>query len=150
MPNHLSLISEDGQWKAELHAWKSNWLIYASIGSEVRLYHRQQTKNVWGQSTVEWVEAAGGFTINNTYKGGGYSISLSANFQDKSYGELKEWAWGLVKIDINIDTGGISEGPTTASLIIDSVEAHIGGVVGNFRFEGVVSADTAIVQQSTW
>jgi hypothetical protein len=150
MPNHLTLISKDGQWKAELHAWKSNWFIYASIGTEATLYHRQETRNVWGNSTVDWVETAGSITISNVYKGGGHTITQSAQFRNRSHGELKVWAVGLLKIDINLDTGEPSDGPASASLIVDSVEGHLAGVVGSFRFEGVVSADTAIVQQSIW
>ncbi|WP_239405178.1 hypothetical protein [Frankia sp. Cj3] len=150
MANHLTLVSRDGQWKAELHAWKSNWLVYASIGGEATLYHRQETKNTWGQSTVDWVETTGSIFINNIYKGGGRTFNQSVQFQGRSHGELKVWAVGFLKIDINIDTGDVSGSPTTASLIVDSVEAHISGVVGSFEFEGVVSAATAIVQQSTW
>jgi hypothetical protein len=150
MANHLTLVSKDGLWKAELHAWKSNWFFYASIGAEVTLYHRQQTSNVWGNTVTDWVETAGTITIDNIYKGSGLQVAQNAQFSNRSHGELKVWAVGILKIDIGLDTGSVGDGPQSASLIVDSVESHISGQVGPFTFQGVVTADSAIVQQSTW
>ena len=146
MPNKLTLMSQDGQWKAELHAWKSNWIIYKSIGSECTVYHREQTKNVWGQSKVDWVKKPSRISITNIYKGNGLQISRSTSV-NASHAELKEWAWGFLKIDVNIDTGAVDPGPTSAILIIDSVEGNISVGIG---VHGIVSADTEVVQQSIW
>jgi hypothetical protein len=148
--NHLTLVSKDGQWKAELHAWKSNWFVYASIGGEVTLYHRQQTKNVWGNTVTDWVETPGTISISNIYKGSGQKITQSAQFRNRSHAELKIWAVGIIKIDIGLGDGGVEGSPQSASLIVDSVESHISGQIGDFAFQGVVDADTAILQQSTW
>lgn len=147
MANRLTLLSRDGQWKAELHAWKSNWIFYKSIGSECTVYHRQETKNVWGNTTTDWVEKAAQINITNVYKGsGGLQITKSAS-ANASYLELKEWAVGFILINVNLDTGEAGPGAGQASLIVDSVDATIGVSIG---VQGNVSADTAVVQQSIW
>jgi len=56
MANDVTVFSKGGDWKAEIHAWKNNYLFYKSIGTEVTVYHREQTKNIWGSTVTDWVE----------------------------------------------------------------------------------------------
>lgn len=140
MGNKRTVMSRDGQWKAELHAFKDNWLVYARIGSECKLFHRQKKK---------WVRRDAAISIVNTYKGGGLQITRQGA-NNGSYAALFEFAYGFIGIDIKIDTGEVGPSGGTAKLIINSVDAEISVQVPGDRLTGKVSADTAIVQQSTW
>lgn len=55
MASEITLFSKSGDWKADVEAWKNNFLFYKSIGTEVTVYHREQTKNVWGNTVTDWV-----------------------------------------------------------------------------------------------
>ena len=149
MANRLTVVSKDGQWKAEMHAWKSHWLIYASIGSECTVYRRQRTRNVWGQSVVAWVKTPAPVTITNIYRGSGQEVTRLGQFNGADVG-LKETATGLLRITIQVDTGAMDPGVGGPSIIIDSVEAHIAVGIGDEILSGVVSAGTYVIHQSTW
>jgi hypothetical protein len=147
--NRVTVVSEDGQWKAEMHAWKSHWIVYASIGSECSVYHRQETKNVWGQSVIDWVKVPATITITNIYRGSGLEITRVGQFNSAD-AELKEFATGFFLIKINLDTGGVDPGVGGPSMIVETVEAHIAASTGRQILSGVVTAGTYVVDQSTW
>lgn len=161
----LTVVSRDGQWKADLHAWKDWWVFYASIGAEVTVYRRQEHKNTWGD-TVDWVRAPAFISISNTYygrtptgepppepsppqPGPPYSITQTVEFREQSYGQLKLWATGILKI--TIDTGGgTTPGGSGAKLIVDRVVSTITIGVRGDQLQGVVDAGSYVIDQSTW
>ena len=42
MANDVTVFSKGGDWKAEIHAWKNNYLFYKSIGTEVTVYEAHE------------------------------------------------------------------------------------------------------------
>ena len=49
----------------DVEAWKNNFLFYKSIGTEVHVYHREQTKNIWGSTR----QSMGGETMTQIKAG---------------------------------------------------------------------------------
>jgi hypothetical protein len=152
MPRSLTVTSNDGQFKVEMKAFKDWWFFYASIGSTATVFRRQQTKDTWGQTVTDWVPFGEALiTINNIYRGSGLEFSRSIQVRG-SRAELKEWAVGFFKVDIKIADAGVSTDtrPNAASLIVETVEAHIAASVPGNLLQGVVTASTAVTEQSTW
>jgi len=154
MPDKLTIYSRDRQWKADLRAFKDWAFVYSQIGTKVTVYHFETTHNVWGQSTTDWVEKAAAIAISNTYKGNigaggmaGFTVNVQCN---SHYCEQKEWAWGFLKIDINLDTGQVGSGPNSAVLDISGVEGDISVGVGSEILHGKVSADNILSDSSAW
>lgn len=151
MGNKLTLFTPDGQWKADLHAWKNYAFVYKSIGSEATVYHRESTKNVWGNTVTDWVRRTAFISITNVYHGSiPQTFTQNASVND-SYAELKLWAVGIIVVTINTDTGGVDGRPGGATLDVDSVVAQISvSIPGQNSLSGSVSADNIITQNSLW
>jgi hypothetical protein len=152
MGRTLTLISDDGEFKVDLRAWKDHWGVYASIGSQADVYRRQETNNVWGQPTVDWMrheDAA--IMISNTYRGQGHEIARVERFRG-SHGEQRLWATGFLSISVHLDQEEPSHDgrPNLANIPVDSVEAQIVVQVGRHALRGTVTASTAVVDQSIW
>ena len=154
MPDKLTVFSHDGLWKADIRAFKDWAFIYKQIGTKVSVYHLEKTNNVWGQSTTGWVEKAAVISISNTYKGtlgaggmGGFAVSVQCN---SHYCEHKLWAWGVLTISIDLNTGEVTQGPAGAILDVSAVEGQISVGVGNDILQGTVSADNVLTDSSAW
>ena len=150
MANDVTVFTHAGDWKAEIHAWKNNYLAYKSIGTDVTVYHREQTKNIWGNTVTDWVKKpASLIEITNVYHGSGPGAATRQKAcENASYCELKEWAFG-VTITVETDTGDTSGGGG-AILDIDSVDASVVVVIGDERLTGKVSASSALSDNSIW
>lgn len=150
MPSEVSVLSRDGNWKMEVEAWKNNFLFYTSIGTQVTVYHREKTTNVWGSSVTDWVEKkASSIFITNVYSGSvaagsGGSITRSGQWNNASEAELKEWAVGF---KITLPSG---EPGGNAILDIDKVVGTVVVVVGNDRMSATVEASSIISDNSIW
>ena len=150
MASEVTVLSKDGQWKIEVEAWKNNFLFYSSIGTQVSVYHREKTKNVWGSTVTDWVKKpASVITIVNKYTGpvfagGTGSVTKSGQWRNKSSAELKEWAVG---VKISIPSGEIGG---NAILDIDKVEGTVDVNVGNETLHAQVSASSIISDGSIW
>jgi hypothetical protein len=125
-------------------------LAYKSIGTEVTVYHREQTKNIWGSTVTDWVKKpATLIEITNVYMGTGPGAATrQASRANASYCEEKEWAVG-VSITVVTDTGDTSAGGG-ATLDIDSVNGTAVIMIGDERLTGQVSASSALSENSIW
>ena len=150
MASEITLFSKNGDWKADVEAWKNNVLFYKSIGTQVSVYHREQTKNIWGNTVTDWVsKAANAISIVNVYKGTGPGAATRSNVcNNASYCEEKEWAVG---VSITLPPDSITDVGGNAILDIDSVTGTVSIVVGgNETLSGVVSASSIISDSSIW
>lgn len=150
MASEVTLYSKDGSWRVDVEAWKNNFLVYKSIGTEVTVYHRQQTKNIWGNTVTDWVRAnASSIFIRNVYKGTGPgSATRQKTCPSSSYCEIKEWAVG-VTITIPTDGGDASVGGG-AILDIDSVTSSVVVTIGGEHLRAEVSASSIFSDSSIW
>ncbi|HET9057266.1 MAG TPA: hypothetical protein VFN30_10530 [Chitinophagaceae bacterium] len=150
MASEVTVHSRDGNWKIEVEAWKNNFLFYSSIGTEVTVYHRERTTNVWGSTVTDWVKKnAVSISITNVYSGpvasgSGGSITRSGTWNNRSYAELKEWAVGA---KISIPDGGVSG---NAILDIDKVDGSVSVNIGQEILNATVSASSIISDSSIW
>lgn len=149
MASEITLFSKNGDWKADVEAWKNNFLAYKSIGTQVSVYHREQTKNIWGNTVTDWVsKAANAISITNVYKGTGPGAATRSKVcQNSSYCEEKEWAVGIT---ISLPADSITDVGGGAILDIDSVTGTVSIVIGNEVLSGVVSASSIFSDSSLW
>jgi hypothetical protein len=147
--SEITLFSKNGDWKADVEAWKNNFLAYKSIGTQVSVYHREQTKNIWGNTVTDWVsKAANAISITNVYKGTGPGAATRSKVcQNSSYCEEKEWAVGIT---ISLPADSITDVGGGAILDIDSVTGTVSIVIGNEVLSGVVSASSIFSDSSLW
>jgi hypothetical protein len=149
MASEITIRTEDGEWKAEVEAWKNNFLFYSSIGCEVTVYRRERTTNIWGNSVTDWVRrAADSIFIRNVYSGSGPGTGTrEKTCNDQSYCELKHWAVGVnvtIPVDSPTDVGG------GAILDIDRVDSTVQVQIGREILTGEVSASSAFGDSSIW
>jgi hypothetical protein len=140
MASEMTVFSHDGNWKADIEAWKNNFWIYKSIGCQATVY-KKSGSSIWGGSS--WGRAnARSITIRNLYNGG-----IAANegtWNNQSHAELKVFAFGT-SLTIPPST------PGSAILIATSVEGIITGFFGNGEgFTGHVLASDKIEDSSIW
>lgn len=149
MASELTLFTKAGDWKADLEAWKNNFLFYKSIGTQVSVYHREQTKNIWGNTVTDWVsKAATSISIQNVYRGSGPGAATrSKTCNNASYCELKEWAVGVT---ITLPPDSVTDVGGGAVLDIDSVTGTVNVVIGGEVLRGEVSASSVISDSSIW
>ena len=149
MSSEITLLSKDGSWKAEVEAWKNNFLFYKSIGTQVTVYHRESHKNIWGNSVSDWVEkAARSITIANSYKGTGPGVATrTKTCAGASYCELKEWAVGAT---IELPPDSVTDVGGGAILDLDGVTGRVSIVVDNDVMNGEVSASSIVSDSSIW
>lgn len=149
MASEATVVSGDGQWKIEVEAWKNNFLVYKSIGTQVDVYHREQTKNVWGNTKTDWVKKrASSIHIRNTYRGTGPGVGVrEKRCAETASCELKEWAVGVtvtIPVESPTDVGG------GAILEIESVEGAVTVSAGGQTMTATVSASSALSDSSIW
>jgi hypothetical protein len=149
MASEITLFTDDGDWKAEVEAWKNNFLFYTSIGTEVRVYHREETTNIWGNTVTDWVRrSADSIFIRNVYSGSGPGAATrEKTCSNRSYCELKEWAVGVtitIPVESPTDVGG------GAILDIDEVDATVRIQIDREILTGEVSASSAFEDSSIW
>ena len=165
VPDELTIYTEDGKWKATLKAYK-NWLgIYQSIGAEVDVYERRQTRDTWGHTTTDWVatpttiymvadfhgDVANPQVPQNPLQnppGGGFGSYSQATERRDSHCELKLWAFGLFSTTITVS--GESTTPTGATLNIASVVSEIEIATPSGRIRGTVGASSFASDNSAW
>lgn len=149
MASEATVYSSDGDWKIEVEAWKNNFLVYKSIGTEVNVYHKEKTTNIWGSSVTDWVKkAASSIHIRNVYSGTGPgNVTREKTCNNASYCEQKEWAVGVtitLPLDDATDVGG------GAILEIDKVEGDVSVTIGHEVLRAHVSASSAFSDSSIW
>jgi hypothetical protein len=150
MASEITLYTKDRTWKAEVEAWKNNFLFYRSIGTSVDVYHREQTENIWGNTVTDWVKkAAASISIENVYRAdtGFATATRQKTCNNASSCEQKEWAAGInitIPADDPTDVGG------GAVLEIDKVDGSVEVVIGEERLTGKVSASSALSDNSIW
>ena len=149
MPSEITLYTDDRNWKAEVEAWKNNFLVYKSIGCEVTVYRREETKNVWGNTVTDWVKrSADSIFIRNRYSGSGPGAAVrERTCPNTHYCELKEWAVGVT---INIPLDDVTDVGGGAILDVDSVESSVRIRIGRETLTGEVSASSAFGDSSIW
>lgn len=149
MASEITLYTNSGDWKVEVEAWKNNFLFYKSIGTQAAIYHREQTKNIWGSTVTDWVEKSASLIhIRNVYRGTGPgSATREKTCRNASDCELKEWAVGFT---INIPADRVTDVGGGAILDIDSVEGTVTVNIGEEALTGVVSASSALSDSSIW
>jgi len=150
VPSEITLFSKNGDWKADVEAWKNNFLFYKSIGTQVSVYHREQTKNIWGNTVTDWVsKAANTISITDVYKGAGPGAATRSKVCNNSSScEEKEWAVG---VSITLPADSVTDVGGNAILDIDSVTGTVSIVVGgNEVLSRVVSASSIISDSSLW
>lgn len=148
MADLITLFTHDGTWKADVKAWKNNFLVYKSIGPQVTVYHREQTKNTWGNTVTDWVQKpAKLIDIADTYKAGPGSASRRAACPNASYCEEKLWAVG---VSLTIPANGDPSLGGAAPLEVDSVTGTVMVLIGEEQLRGEVSASSAIGDNSIW
>ena len=148
MPSQVTVLSDDGDWKAEVDAWKHSSPFYSSIGTRVAVYHREPTTNTRGRRKTRWVRrAADAITIRNTYGGQGPGTGVRTRVVDgRSTGELKEWAFGAtvsLPADPVTDVGG---GPVCD---LDRVLGDVTVWVGHQSMSAQVEAANAFAGSRT-
>jgi hypothetical protein len=141
MASEVTRISNDGNWKVEVEAWRNNFITYSSIGAQFSIY-RKGGSSIWGGSS--WNSAnARQVRMRNTYNGG--LASHEAQWNDASSGELKHWAVGF---SINIQTGRPGAGTW---LTLTSVESIVDVVLANGEHMEIrVDAGSFITDSSIW
>lgn len=150
MASEITLRTKDGEWKAEVEAWKTNLLFYRSIGTEVTVFHREQKKNIWGNTVTDWVrKAANSIRIVNVYTddSGPARATREKNCTNSSHCELKEWSAGFT---ITLPADSIDDVGGGAILDLDKVEGSVEVVIGNERLTGEVSASSALSDSGIW
>lgn len=149
MPSEITVVSDDGEWKAEFEAFKTNLLVYRSIGSEVKTYHREETSNVWGNKKIDWVRKnADSIFIQNVYSGPGPGTGTrTKECTDTSGCELKHWAVGVT---LEIPADSITDVGGGAILEIDQVDASFTARIGRISLSGAASASSAFSDSGIW
>ena len=150
MASEITLRTQDGQWKAEVEAWKTNLLFYRSIGTEVTTYHREQKKNIWGNTVTDWVKkSVTSISIENVYRSdtGNARATRGKTCNNASYCELKEWSAGFT---ITLPADSIDDVGGGAILELDKVEGSVEVVIGEERLTGKVSASSALSDTGIW
>ena len=132
-----------------MEAWKNNFLAYRSIGTQVSVYHREQTKNIWGNTVTDWVEKpASSIAIQNVYRGSGPGAATrTKTCNNASECELKEWAVGFT---ITLPADSVTDVGGGAILDIDSVTGTVEIVIGDEILRGEVSASSVLSDSSIW
>ena len=164
-PDKLTLYTEDGQWKAELKAWKDYWFFYNSIGASVDVYHRETTHDTWGNKT-NWVKRPASIFISNFYQGsiagsptvpqnppdgppnGGMGDYTQAGEVNSDHAELRLWATGFFTTKIQVS--GERTRPNGAILDISSVVSEIAVATPSGPMRGVVGASSYVSDNSAW
>ncbi len=150
MASEITLRTKDGSWKADVEAWKNNFLFYKSIGTQVTVYHREQTTNIWGNAVTDWVrKAASSISITNVYRGatGSTFATRQKTCANSSYCELKEWAVGVT---ITIPVESVTDVGGGATLDIDKVDGSVVVNMGGESLAGQVSASSIFSDSSLW
>jgi hypothetical protein len=149
MASEVTLFTKNGDWKVEVEAWKNNFLFYKSIGTQATVYHREQTKNIWGSTVTDWVEkAASQIHIRNVYHGTGPGVATREKIcSNTSYCELKEWAVGVT---ISLPADSVTDVGGGAILDLDSVDGTVTVTVGQEVLTGNVSASSVFSDSSIW
>jgi hypothetical protein len=149
MASEATVYTKKGDWKVEVEAWKNNFLFYKSIGTQATVYHREQTKNIWGSTVTDWVKKqATLITIHNVYRGSGPGTATrDKSCRNASYCELKEWAVGFT---ISIPVDSVTSVGGGAILDIESVDGTVSVNIGQEVLTAQVSASSVVSDSSIW
>lgn len=169
-PDTKTLYSPDGQYKVVLRAWKDYWFFYTSIGAEVDVYRRNETRDTWGNKTVDWVKYPASIAMVLRYTGSMYPVPVPTGPSEpppaggglrtieiplQTFGahcEHRLWATGFftTSISVNADGFGGSTHPAASKLDVDRVDAAITVSVGNAQLSDTVSASSYVHDNSAW
>lgn len=149
MPSEVTLVSRSGDWKAEVEAWKNNFLFYRSIGTQVDVYHREETRNVWGSTVTDWVsKPALSISIQNTYRGTGPGTAgRTVQCQNAAHCENKEWAVGVT---LTLPVTSVTDVGGGAVLTLDEVTGVVAVSIPGEVMQATVTAGSAISDSSIW
>jgi hypothetical protein len=147
MAHSETKLSMDQQWKVEASAFATLFFLlpYKSIGTSVKVSHREIHNSFWG-GTSEWVaKPATQILIENTYAGtfpsGPGNGSRTESNHNASFFESKLWAIGL-----NVTFYGDLSNPELhsvfpdAPLVVTSVTGQYIVTAGGQVIRGSVSA----------
>ena len=97
MANQVTLFTHAGDWKADVKAWKTNYLFYKSIWFRSDGVPPRADEDIWGNTVTDWVKKpATLIEITNVYHGSGPGAATRQKAcENASYCELKEWAYGV-------------------------------------------------------
>lgn len=152
MASTVTLNGSDGLWKAEVRAFKNYYIVYSSIGTEVKVYRRERYRrwyDPWYKHTHWRSSPADYITISNTYQGSLPSqvptaAQRSADRENTSTLEEKIWAFGVgVSMDASAGTGFPDPGsasPGGVKLDVRSVQGTATVRMGNEQFTATVTA----------
>jgi len=167
-PDTRTLYSPDGQYKVVLKAWKDYWFFYNSIGAQVDVYRRQETRDTWGNKTIDWVKYPAAITMINRYTGalntpgvpsndppppGGGQTTIEIPLQTYgSHCEHRLWATGFFQTNIIVNADGFGESthPNGAKLDIARIDSEVRVGVGGAQLSGIVSASSYVYDNSAW
>lgn len=167
-PDMKTVYSPDGQYKIVAKAWKDYWFFYNSIGAEVDVYRRQETRDTWGNKTIDWVKYPAAIVMINRYTGSLYTPGVPSNdppppggglttieIPMETYGshcEHRLWATGFFSTDITVSADGFGEftHPNGAKLDVARIDSEIRVGVGDAQLSAVVSASSYVHDNSAW
>ncbi|HYK87803.1 MAG TPA: hypothetical protein VE398_03485 [Acidobacteriota bacterium] len=140
MPSELILYTNDKQWRVDLGSWTSDFPFYKSIGTQVTVYHREET-SIWGSTVTDWVEEPALLIgIRNVYSGAGPAVATrEREWRNTTEAELKEWSTGG---SIRLPADNIASAEGTAVLDVNKVEGAVTIVIRDETLVGVVSASS--------
>jgi hypothetical protein len=134
----VSRTSRDGNWTAELRAFKINLFVYKAIGATLTVRHKQLRRSRWAPWSAPqpaWVAGVvPDISISNTYQGLLPSLSPAAarrscSAVQASSCDCRLWSIGVsISMDASADTGLPNPGTTLPgagpSLDVRSVDSN--------------------------
>lgn len=146
MASEKTIYTKNRDWKVEVEAWRNHFFFYTSIGTEATVYHKEKTKNIWGNTVTDWVKKrASNIHIRNIYSDDyNNSITKEKSENNCKYLELKEWAVGFT---INLNTG---QPGSVKSLTVSKVEGRVTVIIEGETLSCTVSASSYVSDNSIW
>ena len=138
MARVLTLYSRDKSWKAEIEAQTIRLRFYSCIGTQVVVYHREQTTSVWGGPETDWEEqTAVIIRIRNVYRGQGPGVATrEREWRHRTQAALTEWSAGG---PIHLCKDRSSSIAHDEVLDATQVESTVTIIIGDETLTGVVS-----------
>jgi len=142
MAKELTLYTRDKHWKAEIEAQAIHLRFYNSIGTQVVVYHREQTTSIWGGPETDWEEQPPlMIRIRNVYRGVGPGVATrEREWRHRTQAALMEWSAGG-PIHLCKDSSSSTEGDQ--ALDVNRIESTVTVMIAGETLTGVVSTSVA-------
>lgn len=147
MASEKTVYSNNEDWKIKVEAWRNHFIVYQSIGTQVDVYHKENTTDTWGNDKIDWVKKnADSISINNQYSGTDPKIFItrSKTCTNASHCEQKEWAVGT----ITLSDSGVGVG--ASQLIVENVKGSVSVRIGREVLSAEVEAGSFFSDSSLW